>query len=310
MTPEFDRAAIALYPFRTGALYRAIELGGGRAVELDENATALVWAHGHEVSALTEALDASPLLEWVQLPSAGVDGFASAGVLRDGIVWTSAKGSYAQPVAEHAVALTLALLRQLHRRARAHTWAEQAGTSLFGRRVLIVGAGGIAEETARLIAPFATEITVCRRHPIPVNYATRTITMSELGDTIGTADVVIIIAALTPETAGLFSAAMFKRMLPTAVLVNVARGGLVVTDDLVAALAAGTIAGAGLDVTDPEPLPDGHPLWSEPRALITPHTANTTEMSRPHIAERVAANVKRYLAGEELVGIVDPTLGY
>jgi phosphoglycerate dehydrogenase-like enzyme len=310
MAPADSRPPIALYPFEDGVVRRAIELGGGRPVALGKAATAVVWMHGHDAPALAAALRSSPKLEWVQLPSAGIDAVANAGILSDSIRWTSAKGAYARPVAEFTVALTLALLRLIHVRARATSWATSAGTTLYGKRVLIIGAGGIAEETARLLAPFEVEITVCRRHPVPVDFASRTITMSELPDQIGEADVVLIIAALTPETHGLFSADLFERMLPTAVLVNVARGGLVVTDDLVAALAAGTIAGAALDVTDPEPLPDGHPLWMEPRALITPHSANPQHLFDHFLAERVKANVSRFIAGEELLGIVDPALGY
>ena len=93
-------------------------------------------------------------------------------------------------------------------------------------------------------------------------------------------------------------------------LINVARGAHVVTDDLVVALQDGTIGGAGLDVTDPEPLPEGHPLWELPNCIITPHTANTLEMARPMLAARIKANIARFVAGEPLIGLVDPDLGY
>ena len=124
------------------------------------------------------------------------------------------------------------------------------------------------------------------------------------------ADVVVLALALTPESRGIVDATFLEAMRPHAWLVNVARGAHVVTDDLVAALQNGTIAGAALDVTDPEPLPIGHPLWAQPNCLITPHIANTPEMGLPLIAERVRANVARFGRDETLLGLVDVAAGY
>jgi len=132
----------------------------------------------------------------------------------------------------------------------------------------------------------------------------------ELHAALEGARLVVLALALTPETAGIIGAAELGHMERDAWLVNVARGAHIVTDDLVAALEAGTIGGAALDVTDPEPLPAGHPLWSLDNCLITPHTANTWEMAEPLFALRVGANVGRYLRGEPLLGVVDPDLGY
>jgi len=120
----------------------------------------------------------------------------------------------------------------------------------------------------------------------------------------------VLALALTPATEGLIDARRLALMGPSCWLVNVARGGHVVTDDLVTALADGTIAGAALDVTEPEPLPDGHPLWSAPNAIITPHVANTPEMLVPRLAERITENVRRRIAGEPLLGVVDVRAGY
>jgi D-3-phosphoglycerate dehydrogenase len=121
---------------------------------------------------------------------------------------------------------------------------------------------------------------------------------------------VVLALALTPETTGLVGVEELALMDGDAWLVNVARGAHVVTDDLVAALDAGAIGGAALDVTDPEPLPDGHPLWALDNCLVTPHVANTWEMAEPLLAERVRANVERWGRGEALLGLVDPRLGY
>jgi phosphoglycerate dehydrogenase-like enzyme len=133
---------------------------------------------------------------------------------------------------------------------------------------------------------------------------------SQLDAAIPDADVVVIALALTQHTRGIVDAAFLSRMAAHAWLVNVGRGGHVVTDDLVAALLEQRIGGAALDVTDPEPLPQGHPLWSIPRCIITPHIGNTPEMGLPLIAARVRDNVARYVAGEPLVGLVDVELGY
>ena len=124
------------------------------------------------------------------------------------------------------------------------------------------------------------------------------------------ADVLVLTAALTPETDGLIDRRRLDLLADHAVVVNVARGRLVVTDDLVAALTAGTLGGAALDVTEPEPLPDGHALWGLPNVLVTPHTASTPEMATPLLSGRVEENVDRWIAGERLVGLIDPVSGY
>ena len=132
----------------------------------------------------------------------------------------------------------------------------------------------------------------------------------QYADALPGADLVVLALALTPDTEGMFTASEFSLMEDHAWIVNVARGRHVVTDDLVEALRAGTIGGAGLDVTDPEPLPDGHPLWSLPNCIITPHVGNTPEMAKPLLAARVTDNVRRFARGEELIGLVDVDAGY
>jgi phosphoglycerate dehydrogenase-like enzyme len=244
----------------------------------------------------------------VHLPWAGIEPYAA--LLADDRVWTCGKGVYAEPVAEHAMLLALAGLRDLRRRVEARTWEPSGGTSLYDRPVTILGGGGIAEELLRHLAVYRCEVTVVRRRAEPVDGAARVVTVDRLHEALPGAQVVFIALALTAETTGIIGAAELARMDASAWLVNVGRGGHVVTDDLVAALRAGTIAGAALDVTDPEPLPDGHPLWELPNCLITPHTANTVAMARPAIEQRITGNVRRFAAGEPLVGLVDVAAGY
>jgi phosphoglycerate dehydrogenase-like enzyme len=124
------------------------------------------------------------------------------------------------------------------------------------------------------------------------------------------ADLVVLALPLLPETVGLFDERRLRLLPDTAWIVNVARGAHIVTEDLVRVLADGAIGGAALDVTDPEPLPDGHPLWMAPNCILTPHVGNTPEMAVPLLAARVEENVRRFLAGAELIGPVDVDAGY
>ncbi len=285
----------------------AIRDGGGRLTPL-EDAEAFVWGAVDDADGLAGALDVNPGVDWVALPWAGIEPYL--GVLDDRRVWTNAKGVYAEPVAEHALTLALAGLRGMTRYVPARTWEGEEGRNLLGGRVTIVGGGAIARSLLRLLRPFEAEVTVVRRRLEPISGVSRMVAADRMAEALPGADVVVLALALVPDTEGLIGAAELEAMEAHAWLVNVARGGHVVTDDLVAALGRGSIGGAALDVTDPEPLPDGHPLWAEPRCIITPHVGNTTEMGRPLLAARVRENVERYARGEPLVGVVDPDLGY
>jgi phosphoglycerate dehydrogenase-like enzyme len=286
----------------------AITAGGGTLVPPAE-AEGLVWFGPFEPEELRPVLAESPA-RWVQLPWAGVEPYVELGILTPDREWTCGKGVYAEATAEHALLLTLSILRDMRRRLRADRWEPRSGSSLYDARVTIVGGGGIGAVLLDLLRPFRCDVTVVRLHVAEMSGATRVVGRDGLHDALTTADVVILALPLTPETTGLIGREQLLLMQEHAVLVNVARGGHVVTDDLVAALRAGDIAGAALDVTDPEPLPVGHPLWDEPRCIITPHTANTPEMVRPSIVERVRENVRRFGAGEPLIGTVDLELGY
>jgi phosphoglycerate dehydrogenase-like enzyme len=285
----------------------AIRAGGGEVVDAGE-AEGLVWADPTEAAALNHLLQAHENIVWVQLPYAGVENFA--GVLDDRHRWTSGKGVYAEPVAEHVLTLLLAGLRGLGTYARVQEWGPPQGTNLIGARLTILGGGGITECLLPLLAPFAADITVVRRRPEPLEGARRVVGPDELEAALDGALGVVLALALTPETTGIIGGKQLELMDDRGWLVNVARGGHVVTDDLVGALRDGVIGGAGLDVTDPEPLPAGHPLWSLPNCIITPHVGNTPEMALPLLSRRIAENVRRFGAGEPLIGEVDPDLGY
>jgi phosphoglycerate dehydrogenase-like enzyme len=241
---------------------------------------------------------------------AGVEHMAQAGVLDRRRQWTSAKGAYAEPVAEHALALLLAGFRHLPERARAHSWGKPAAQTLFDQSLTIVGGGGIAVALLRLLQPFRARVTVVRQRAEPVAGADRTVGLPHLQEALAGAQAVVLALALTPRSRGLIGRKELEVIGQQAWLVNVARGALVDTGALVEALRSGQIGGAALDVTDPEPLPAGHPLWDLPNCLITPHTADTEQMTQPLLAGRIAENVQRLITGQDLVGRVDPDLGY
>jgi phosphoglycerate dehydrogenase-like enzyme len=301
---------IAIGPDAAQFAIDAVVAGGGSVVDISERPDALVWLNPMEVKGLADQLAVAPDLRWVQLPFAGVERVLSFGLLDHDRTWTCAKGSYAEPVAEHALMLALAGLRHLPTRIVARSWGKPAATSLYDQRVTILGGGGITSVLLEQLAPFRVDATVVRRKPDPVPGATRTVPVTALEEVLSGSLVVFLALALTPETTGIIGAPELALMDETAWLVNVARGGHVDTEALVAALTAGSIAGAALDVTDPEPLPDGHPLWDLDNCIITPHTADTIDMVIPLLAERIRTNVGRFAAGEELVGLVDPDAGY
>jgi len=271
------------------------------------DAEALVWALPHSADDLADLVADNPHIRWVQLPFAGVDAFLD--VLDHDRSWTSAKGAYDDPVAEMAFTLLLATRRQVARYATETSWTGDHGEMLFGARVVVLGGGAITRVFLDLLAPFDCDTTVVRRSAEPIDGVT-VVASDDLDDALEGADAVVAALALTPETSGLLDHRRLSLLAPGAVVVNVARGAHVVTDDLVALLESGHLAGAGLDVTDPEPLPDGHPLWHLPNVVITPHVGNTRAMGRRLLAARLHENVTRFATGQPLLGAVDVDAGY
>lgn len=287
-------------------LESAVRSGGGSVVPLEE-ATAIVCT-GDDVELLRRSL--RPGVRWVQLGAAGIEMWFDAGLMRPDIVWTAAKGVYARPIAEHALALILAAARGLAERARARTWGATGGRLVAGATVGVVGAGGIGTELIGLLAPLGVRTIALTRDGRGVPGADVSFGPAELHTLLAQSDYVVLAAALTAETRGMLSAERLALMRRDAWLINIARGELVDTIALVAALQAGTIGGAALDVTEPEPLPAGHPLWTLPNVLITPHVASTWAMGEAFLARRVEENVRRFSLGQDLLGVVDQRLGY
>ncbi len=300
---------IAIAPELSPAWIADAVIAGGAVVTPASEATAAVWTAARDAEGLRVFLEANDHLDWIQVPFAGVERFLP--VIDDRRVWTCGKGVYAEPVAEHALSLALAGLRNIAEYARAKTWTGPVGRNLLGASVTIVGGGGITESLIRLLTPFKCDITVVRRTVEHVEGADTVVGTENLVDALVGADVVFLALSLTPETQGLIGRPEFELMESHAWIVNVARGGHIVMDDLVWALQNNIIGGAAIDVTDPiEPLPDDHPLWNLPNCIITPHVGNTPEMAIPLLSERITTNVQRYIDGDDLVGLVDVRQGY
>ncbi len=287
---------------------RSVESGGATVVALSE-AEALVWIDPREAQGLAQIVtDHGDHLEWIQLVFAGIEPFVH--ILDDTRIWTSGKDVYSEPVAEHVLMLALAGMRGLATYARAGEWSPPEGQNLFDANVVILGGGGIARVLVGLLAPFRARITVVRRSAEAFAGADRVVTSAMLPEVLPEANLVVLALALTDDTYHIIDAEALGSMRSDAWLVNLARGGHIDTDALVEALRNGEIGGAALDVTAPEPLPAGHPLWSEPRCLITPHVGNTPEMAAPLLHARISENVRRFVHGEDLIGVADSSLGY
>ena len=303
-----DRSLVSIEPKSFDEYAKAVVSAGAQVAPLSSKVGALIWTDYSKPQALKELLEANSQIEWVQLPFAGVDAFVD--VLQQPVVFTSAKGSYRQPVAEHALALCLALGRKLPERVVAKTWGKKFAVSLYDSHIVIVGGGGITQELVSLLAPFNTRVSVIRKHPASIAGATETVGFDRLDEFLALADFVVLAAALTSETLYLFDERRFSLMKPSAYLVNIARGKMVDSTALLNALESGVIAGAAVDVTDPEPLPDGHALWNAPNLIITPHTADTNAQVVRLFSQRIDENVKAWLQGKDWVGLVDKQLGY
>jgi phosphoglycerate dehydrogenase-like enzyme/glyoxylase-like metal-dependent hydrolase (beta-lactamase superfamily II) len=272
-------------------------------------------------AATSELLTAGSKLRWVQVGGAGVERYMAIPELRSGKVLLTNGQKLASPeIAEHVMALTRALARGLGFAITAQnrmTWirseiGEQAPLQrLRGKTMLVVGLGGIGTEVARLASAAEMRVTGIRssRRSGPP-FVDQVGLTEDLAAFAAEADVVVNCLPMTPDTADIFDETLFHVMKETALFVNVGRGGTVDTDALIAALSNGDIAGAGLDVTDPEPLPDGHPLWKAPNLIITPHYAAWSDIGRERRWLLYRENLRRFVAGEPLLSVVDPERGY
>ena len=301
-------------PVMSDEMRGAVQAGGGQLVDDAAAADAVIWTIPGQADQLKELLTRSNA-RWVQLPFAGIESFFAAGAIDDSRVWTCTKGVYGPATGEHALALILAVARQIHTHARERKWGESGfgrpERRVAGTTVVIIGTGGIGRWLARALRLLEVRVIGVNRSGNELEGAERTVTVDRLAEVVGEADFVVVAAASTPATRHLVDGQLLKAMKPDAWVVNVARGSLIDTDALVEALEQGRIGGAALDVTDPEPLPEGHPLWGLDNVLITPHVANTWDMAVPELLALIERNVRAFGAGDDrLEGLVDARAGY
>lgn len=265
-------------------------------------------------------LAAAKRVRWIGIYSAGVEScLGKQGLDRAGLTVTNMRAVAGPVMAEHSIGLMFALSRSLHtsvaRQARGEGWGGNFSGSepqaLTGKTVLIAGLGGIGLEVAKRAHALGMTVIATRNSsrdkPDFVSYVGLS---DELPTLIGRADVVVAALPLVPATTNLFDAKLFGRMKKSAYFINVGRGGSVVTDDLVAALNNGTIAGAGLDVTEPEPLPKEHPLWKAKNIIITPHMSARSDLGQSSREVLLREMVRRFVAGDKLLSVVDIKKGY
>lgn len=263
------------------------------------------------------SLNQAKALKWLQLGSAGADQYAGNDILPDGAVLTNASGAYGKSISEYMIGMVISMFLDFpHYRDIQHTEIfESSGKSrhIPGTTALAVGLGDIGGEFAKRYKALGGHVIGVKRTPSPkADYLDVQATLERLDEFLPLADVVALSLPSTPETYHMINRERLALMKPGAVLVNVGRGTAVDTDALCEALTQGHLAGAGLDVTEPEPLPAGHPLWKIPTAFLTPHISGRWDAvdNFERVFDIAFDNLGRYLRGEPLRNVVNPSLGY
>jgi phosphoglycerate dehydrogenase-like enzyme len=262
-------------------------------------------------------------LRWLQAPAVGVGHILSPELIESPIVLTSARGVRARPMAEHVLGVMLALARQLPlvvRRQTEHQWAldeiEAAGSirTLSGRQLTIVGLGSIGIEVARLAAPLGMRVAAIRKHvdrSLPDDLRIDEVAAPDrLRDLLPATDVLVLCAALTPETRQLIDRQVLEAIKPGAFLINVGRGRLIDDDAVVEALQNGRLGGAAMDVFTREPLDPSSPYWDLPNVIVTPHMSGAMEDYWTPLVGLFAENLRRFESGRPLLNVVDKEAGY
>ena len=260
--------------------------------------------------------DVAPRLKWIQLTSAGADRLLGSGFIQQGVTVTTVSGLHATPIGEFILQSILLIAKkapQYMRSQARHEWSRFMPRELYGSTVGIVGIGNIGAEAGRLAKAFGCRVIATKRSATKSEtapYADEILPPSELPRLLRESDYVVLSMPLTPETRGMIGETELRMMKPTAALINIARGPVVVEEALIHALREGWIAAAALDVFEKEPLPAESPLWDIENVIISPHISGGTEIYNVRAVEIFAENIRRYLDGQPLRNIVDPARGY
>jgi phosphoglycerate dehydrogenase-like enzyme len=267
------------------------------------------------VEGFRHTMSLAPNVKWVYTPSAGIDHLDTDLMRERGVILTNAAGAHAIPIAEFVMMFVLTHVKKsrlLMNYDRAK-WDETEQTKLDeldGKTMAIIGLGSIGQETAKRAKAFGMRVVGSRRRPQPTKYVDDVVADADWMSLLPNADVVVIATPLTALTHEMVNAEAFAKMKKSAYLVNVARGQVIHTDDLIVALQNGQIAGAGLDVAPEEPLPIAHPLWNAPNVWITPHISYSSPKTRGRMMDMFIQNLERYMHGQKLHNIVDFDEGY
>lgn len=303
-----------------------------------EEFKALGARHGHTVTCVTEEAGAlavapevevilghfrpevcaaAPNLRWIQSFSTGMDKFLFPAIVeRDEVAISNVAGLYASQGGEHAWALLLALTRQIPlavKNMEKRAWEGEAVVEIAGMTLGVIGMGGFGVEISKRAQGYDMQVIAIdpvRTEKPPYVHELRPTSQETLHDLLRRADIVMMACPLTKETYHLISAAELALIKPSAYLINVTRGGIIDEPALVDALKAGQIAGAALDVTEKEPLPQDSPLWDAPNLILTPHRAGASQHRPRKIFEFFMQNLNRYINGQKPVNIVDKRKGY
>ncbi|WP_166251442.1 D-2-hydroxyacid dehydrogenase [Marinobacter salicampi] len=264
--------------------------------------------------ALAAAWPEADKLEWIHATSAGVDALMFPELIEGPVRVTNARGIFDRTIAEYVLCTILMFAKDFPRSIRLQldrTWQHRDTERAEGQQVLIVGAGSIGRQIARMVRAIGLiPHGIARRERLDDPDFASVHGNDQLFEQLELADYVVIAAPLTPQTEGLFDVRAFEAMKPSARLINIGRGPIVKTDDLVEALKSGVIAGAGLDVFEEEPLPADHPLWAMDNVIMTAHMAGDFIGWRRALTDQFLANFDRWQAGEGLFNEVDKKLGY
>lgn len=261
-------------------------------------------------------LQAATKLKWVHIFSAGVERYCFPEMVNSAVVLTNSKDTMGSNIADHSFSMLLALTRDLHQIIPARTreqWNRSAyhPIELRGKTAVIVGVGDIGSQIAQRAHGFGMDVIGVDPKPMPPNpHVGKMVHPDQLDSVLPQADVLFIAAPLTPQTEGMIGPKQFESMKKGSYFIAVSRGKLYNTAALVKALDEQRLAGAGLDVTNPEPLPKGHPLWKFENVIITPHMAGQSDSVQSRRMDLVKANIARFVKGEPLLNIVDKSKGY
>jgi phosphoglycerate dehydrogenase-like enzyme len=285
------------------------------AVKEAKDADIVVGQSAHPGACEPEILNAGKQLRWIMAYAAGVERCVSVPSVRERkLLITNLRGLGSAAIGEHAIALALAMARGLDtfvsNQAKGRWSREDAAArhlqTLTGKTMLVVGLGGIGTEVASRAHGLGMNViaTRARGHEGP-EYVSHVGSPDELLKLAATADVIVSCVPLTAETKNIYDRKFFAALKPTAYFVNVARAGSVVQAEMIAALKEGRLAGAGLDVVDPEPLPPDNPLWKTPNVIITPHISSSSDIPNEAIGVLINENLRRYAAGDKMLSVVD-----